>query len=172
MLLAKYLTEKATLRPNVLGLLQKLEQKAESSHNMWDLKKIRKAIPLFDEHNFWYTQPVPKYYEMYPETAFNKAIEVKTVADVQQEGYALPSGYEWCSVDLANDEQAEELYQLLTNHYVEDSEGKFRFDYSIDFIRWALMPPNHYPDWVVGVRGNGKLNGFISAIPVTMVVNG
>ena len=34
------------------------------------------------------------------------------------------------------------------------------------------MPPNHFPDWVVGVRGNGKLNGFISAIPVTMVVNG
>ena len=55
---------------------------------------------------------------------------------------------------------------------MEDSEGKFRFDYSIPFIRWALMPPNFVPEWVIGVRGQGKLCGFISGIPVTMSVNG
>jgi len=91
---------------------------------------------------------------------------------VQAEEIALPENFEWCTVDLGNDEQATEVYNLLTNHYVEDTEGKFRFDYSIDFLRWALNPPDYIPDWVIGVRGNGKLNGFISAIPVTMNVKG
>ena len=60
----------------------------------------------------------------------------------------------------------------MTKHYVEDTEGKFRFDYSIEFLRWALNPPDAIPDWIVGVRGGGQLTAFITAIPVTMVVNG
>ena len=64
------------------------------------------------------------------------------------------------------------MYNLLTNHYVEDTDGKFRFDYSIDFLRWALNPPGYIPDWVIGVRAKGKLTGFITAIPVSLVVNG
>jgi glycylpeptide N-tetradecanoyltransferase len=84
----------------------------------------------------------------------------------------LPTGYEWCTVNLADENEATEVYNLLTNHYVEDSDGKFRFDYSIDFLRWALTPPGHVQDWVIGVRGEGKLSGFISATPVTMVING
>lgn len=84
----------------------------------------------------------------------------------------MPAGYEWCTVALDNDDEATEVYNLLTSHYVEDSEGKFRFDYSIPFLRWALMPPHFNQDWVVGVRGEGKLVGFISGIPVTMILNG
>ena len=63
---------------------------------------------------------------------------------------------------------------MLMKHYVEDSEGKFRFDYSIEFLRWALNPPGGYKEWIVGVGydGSDKLFGFISAIPVNMVVNG
>jgi glycylpeptide N-tetradecanoyltransferase len=62
----------------------------------------------------------------------------------------------------------------LTNHYVEDSGGRFRFDYSIDFLRWALDVPEQCPEWLVGIRGVEKQNlvSFISAIPVTMHVNG
>ena len=65
-----------------------------------------------------------------------------------------------------------QVYTLLRDHYVEDTEGKFRFDYSIPFLRWALNPPGYIPDWIVGIRGNGKICGFISAIPVSMVANG
>ena len=43
----------------------------------------------------------------------------------------MPKGYKFVEVDLQDDEQAQELYDLLMKHYVEDSEGKFRFDYSI-----------------------------------------
>ena len=45
-----------------------------------------------------------------------------------------------------------ELYHLLTNHYVEDDDNTFRFDYSRGFLQWALTPPGYQPKWLVGVR--------------------
>lgn len=61
---------------------------------------------------------------------------------------------------------------------MEDSAGKFRFDYSVEFLRWALNPPTtpagEYSDWIVAVKATGtdKFFAFITAIPVHMVVNG
>ena len=96
---------------------------------------------------------MPKYFESYDLAEFNQPIETKTVAEIQTDGIALPEGYTWESIDLSDDAVATEVYNLLSKHYVEDSEGKFRFDYSIDFLRWALTPPGHFPDWIIGVRG-------------------
>jgi glycylpeptide N-tetradecanoyltransferase len=50
----------------------------------------------------------------------------------------------------------------------------FRFDYSVPFLQWALLPPGYKEDWLFGVRGGkkNKLFGFISAIPVNMSING
>ena len=50
----------------------------------------------------------------------------------------------------------------------------FRFDYSIEFLKWALTPPGYYKQWLFGVRGGkkNKLFGFISGIPVHNVVRG
>lgn len=81
---------------------------------------------------------------------------------------ALPEGFEWVTVDLNDDEQAKEVYELLRNNYVEDSENTFRFDYPVEFLRWALLIPHNVPEWFVGVRGgkNKKLFAFISGIPV------
>lgn len=44
------------------------------------------------------------------------------------------------------------MYTLLAENYVEDDDNMFRFDYSIDFLRWALLPPGYYADWIIGVR--------------------
>ena len=48
-----------------------------------------------------------------------------------------------------------------------------RFNYSPEFLRWALQPPGYQLDWLVGVRatGNNKLVGFISGIPARVKVN-
>jgi len=48
----------------------------------------------------------------------------------------------------------------------------FRFEYSIDFLRWVLCPPNFIPNWHVGIRAekDKKLLAFISGIPVNIVV--
>ena len=45
-----------------------------------------------------------------------------------------------------------------------------RFNYSKEFLRWALQPPGFLKDWHVGirVRASGKLVAFISAVPAQM----
>lgn len=66
------------------------------------------------------------------------------------------------------------MYDLLVRNYVEDDDAMFRFDYSKDFLRWALLPPNGMPNWLVGVRAGKKkkLFGMITGIPVEMMLNG
>ena len=44
-------------------------------------------------------------------------------------------------MDMKADKDAKEVYTLLNENYVEDDDNMFRFDYSINFLRWALMPP-------------------------------
>lgn len=80
-------------------------------------------------------QPVPKHGEQSDD---NAPIEVKTLADVDPNGGRLPQGYEWCSVDLTDEKEREEVYQLLMNNYVEDDDAMFRFAYNKDFLLWAL----------------------------------
>jgi len=40
----------------------------------------------------------------------------------------------------------------LLENYVEDEDNMFRFDYSKEFLKWALNPPGYYKDWIVGVK--------------------
>jgi glycylpeptide N-tetradecanoyltransferase len=55
----------------------------------------------------------------------------------------------------------------LYENYVEDDDNMFRFDYSREFLLWALTPPGYFKDWHIGVRvvKNKKLVGFITGIP-------
>lgn len=56
---------------------------------------------------------------------------------------------------------------------MEDDDGTFRFDYSREFLRWALTPPSYNAKWHVGVRDKAKnLVASITAIPVTVIVEG
>ena len=66
------------------------------------------------------------------------------------------------------------MYKLLNENYVEDDDAMFRFDYAIDFIRWALLLPDFKPEWLICVRGGKKkrMYGCITGIPVHMIVNG
>jgi glycylpeptide N-tetradecanoyltransferase len=78
---------------------------------------------------------VPKAYEEKDETKYDSQIDVpKTIADVKQDAYSLPEGFYWANVDISDRKQAEEVYQLLTQNYVEDDDNMFRFDYSIEFL--------------------------------------
>jgi len=55
---------------------------------------------------------------------------------------------------------------------VEDDDNMFRFDYSQEFLRWALKPPGFRREWHLGVRvkTNKKLVGYITAIPAHLRV--
>ena len=105
----------------------------------------------------------------------DKPIDVdKTVAEVKDQAFNLPAGFVWSDVDISDNAQAHEVYELLTQNYVEDDDNMFRFDYSVPFLQWALTPPGYYKEWLFGVRGGkkNKLFGFISGIPVHLNVRG
>lgn len=121
------------------------------------------------DHKFWATQPVLQLDEQ--NTSFEEGeIEPNKPGDeIRQTPLTLPDGYEWCSLDLSDEIQLREVYELLTGNYVEDDDAMFRFDYTAPFIRWALQPPNFVQDWHVGVRvasGKRRLIAFIAGVPM------
>uniref|UniRef100_A0A8C5R7V8 Glycylpeptide N-tetradecanoyltransferase n=1 Tax=Leptobrachium leishanense TaxID=445787 RepID=A0A8C5R7V8_9ANUR len=71
---------------------------------------------------------------------------------------------------MSNAEVLKELYTLLNENYVEDDDNMFRFDYSPEFLQWALCPPGWLSQWHCGVRvsSNKKLVGFIRAVPANI----
>jgi len=113
---------------------------------------------------FWDTQPVLKLSE---EAKKIGPIEVKKLEDVRKEPYDLHPEFEWYEIDQANDEEMQEIYTLLEQNYVEDDDAMFRFAYPIEFLRWALTPPNWKKVWHLAVRTKKtkKFVAFISAIP-------
>jgi glycylpeptide N-tetradecanoyltransferase len=117
------------------------------------------AKPAECRYKFWETQPVAQF-QGQPSDAKAGPIEApKTPADVRQEPYPLNEQFEWCKVDLADEDVIQEVFDLLRLNYVEDEDEMFRFCYSKDFLRWALCPPGHKKDWHLGVRvkANQKL---------------
>jgi glycylpeptide N-tetradecanoyltransferase len=125
-------------------------------------------------HAFWDTQPVPKMNAPDPGSDdVSGPIDVeKTVEEVSATPLPIPAAYKWDDIDLLDDAQVDEVYNLLYLNYVEDNDAMFRFDYSREFLKWALLPPEYKKVWHAGVRvaANGKLVAFISAIPATMQV--
>jgi glycylpeptide N-tetradecanoyltransferase len=143
---------------DLLEHLAKLERKSKA------MQKAEKK-----EFKFWSQQPVQQLNEKAIE---NEPIEIKTLDDVKKDPINLPQGFEWCNIDINSPKELLEMYTLLTENYVEDDNCQFRFDYSVDFLQWALTPPNFIKEWHVGVRNvaNKKLLACITAIPAHMQV--
>jgi len=125
------------------------------------------------EHKFWNFQPVPKLDEKIEDTEQPGPIDpIKTIADIQKDPYKLADGFEWSNVDLNDEKSMLEVYNLLNENYVEDDDNMFRFDYSAQFIKWALQPPGYVKDWHIAVRVSktGKMVAFITGIPATIAI--
>lgn len=122
-------------------------------------------------YKFWATQPVSRFDE--PESQISDGpVRVQKLEDIPATGAELIDGFEWDTMDLNDERQINEVYELLTHHYVEDNDAMFRFNYSASFINWALKSPGWVSSWHVGVRvtTTKKLVAFISGIPVTLRV--
>ncbi|KAK3867540.1 hypothetical protein Pcinc_026996 [Petrolisthes cinctipes] len=145
------------------------EEEEKSGILMPQMNQYMKKLTLHSEKEFlfWDTQPVPKINEHIGEDV-NEAIhkDVK-VEDIKKDPYHLPEGFRWVTLDLLDPDVLLNLYNLLNENYVEDDDNMFRFDYSQEFLRWALMPPGWQANWHVGVQvcKSNKLVGFISAVP-------
>ena len=128
------------------------EKKEEKEPTVKDLLFKRPNADKRDpnrSHKFWNKQPVPQMGEKYEED-INGPIEVKTLADVRKQPLLLPPQFEWVQIDLTEDKEVDELYHLLANHYVEDDDNRFRFNYSKAFLKWALMVPGYLKAWHLG----------------------
>jgi len=44
----------------------------------------------------------------------------------------------------------------LSDNYVEDSGGNLRFNYSKEFLYWALNPPKARKDWTLAIRNKSN----------------
>lgn len=137
-----------------------------------ELKNQLKRVNLgATEHPFWKTQPVPSVSEVLDgvNTYIHPPIPHE---ELQHEPYALLDAFCWEDCNIDDDAVMKEIYTLLNENYVEDDDNMFRFDYSQEFLRWALKPPGFRRDWHVGVRvkSTRKLVGFITAIPATLKV--
>jgi glycylpeptide N-tetradecanoyltransferase len=167
-------TNSTEFREQTVKLLTQIkEDKGSKDYKV--AKKMQSLTPLYDSHDFWDSQPVPKAYESYDEESLDKPIdEVKSVSDISKDPIPLPDGFYFENVDISEAAQANEVYTLLTKHYVEDDDNMFRFDYSIPFLQWALNPPGYKKEWLFGIRHvkTKQLYGFISGIPVHVNVRG
>lgn len=86
-------------------------------------------------YKFWQTQPVGKLgdKERIEKEGPFKEIDIELV---RKEPYPMADGFEWVTMDLLNDEELKEVFELLYGHYVEDDEAMFRFNYSKSFLKW------------------------------------
>lgn len=149
------------------------------------LKEIQKAVEMFSLHQgtaktmeeasrkhyaFWSTQPVPQLDEQVDADNNGPIEPIRQLEDIRKEEYSLPAGFHWDTLNINDPLVLKELYQLLNENYVEDDDNMFRFDYSPEFLKWALQSPGWLQKWHCGVRvtKSGKLVGFISAIPANI----
>ncbi|XP_057866127.1 glycylpeptide N-tetradecanoyltransferase 1 [Cryptomeria japonica] len=131
-------------------------------------RKAQNALALAKKHKFWETQPVGQFKDVDNRKLPEGPIEDPTpLSEVRKEPYNLPNQYEWCTCDIDSEDTQTEIYNLLTNNYVEDDENMFRFDYSKEFLKWALRPPGYFKSWHIGVRvkNTRKLVAFITGVP-------
>jgi len=140
------------------------------------------------KHLFWDTQPMLSLNDAnnnsntsnnnnssLPDPNWHKPIVPdKEKSELRQEPYNMPKGFEWCEMDITDADQRTEIYDLLYQNYVEDDDGCFRFDYSRDFLTWALTPPGYLKQFHLGVRSckSSRLMALITAVPAKVRVYG
>ncbi|KAF1964824.1 glycylpeptide N-tetradecanoyltransferase [Bimuria novae-zelandiae CBS 107.79] len=132
-----------------------------------------KNVKDMASHQFWKTQPVPSFDEMLEKDKIvDGPIKEIDQTKVSKEPSEMYPGFKWVTMNLEDEKELDEVYHLLSEHYVEDNEAMFRFRYSPSFLNWALKAPGWKKEWHVGVRAekSGKLLAFISGIPMRLRV--
>lgn len=89
-------------------------------------------------YKFWQTQPVPRFDDKVDKGKTVVEGPIKTIdpEQVSKEPDALLEGFEWVTLNLDDEVELREVYELLSGHYVEDDNAMFRFNYSTSFLNW------------------------------------
>ncbi|KAM9336322.1 glycylpeptide N-tetradecanoyltransferase 2-like [Symphorus nematophorus] len=148
------------------SLPESKQQEIQRALHLFSLGPVQpKTLQHAKKHTyrFWETQPVPKLGDS---TVTHGPIS-EAEASVRKEPYSLPQGFSWDTLDLSSPTVLRELCTLLNENYMEDDDNTIRYDFSPEYLQWALQPPNWLAQWHCGVRvdTNNKLVGFIAAVP-------
>lgn len=88
------------------------------------------------EYKFWNTQPVPKFGEEVEEKIEEGPFKIIDLARVPKDPSQLISGFEWVTMDMTDDNEVDDVFELLSKNYVEDDDATFRFNYSRSLLKW------------------------------------
>jgi glycylpeptide N-tetradecanoyltransferase len=103
---------------------------------MTGLASSGKNVKDMASYKFWSTQPVMKL-DSAEKQVEEGPLKVQTVDDIPKEPPPLGvEGFNWVTMDLTDEVQLKEVYELLNGHYVEDDEAMFRFKYSTSILNW------------------------------------
>jgi glycylpeptide N-tetradecanoyltransferase len=104
---------------------------------MTGLASSGKNVKDMASYKFWSTQPVMKFGESQDKLVEEGPLSTQNIEDVPKEPAPLGvPGFEWVTMDLTQESQLKEVYELLNGHYVEDDEAMFRFKYSTSILQW------------------------------------
>lgn len=85
----------------------------------------------------------------------------------------LPEGFYWRDLSLQSNEDMDIIYKHLYENYVEDQDGCFWFNYSKEFLQWALLQPGFREELYFGVfNKENNIIGFISGIVLNINLEG
>ena len=158
------------------------KEKKEFLNQIRNLKKTQELIKMGEipglkrDFKFWSTQPVPQFNKPL-NVEFGPILKENNIENVQTEDYTLPSGFEWKEISLNQEKDVDKLYEFLKSNYIDDESQLFGMDYSKDFLKWYLSPPEMFGDWVLSVmkedkiKNKKKIVGFIAAIPSKLNIN-
>ena len=151
-------------------------EKIQNLKQAQDLIKKGHLPGLKKEFKFWKTQPVPQY-NIDIKVDFGPINKENNIENIQKEPYTLPEGFEWKDLDLSISSDVDKLYEFLKSNYIGDESHLFGTDYSKEWLKWYLSPPEMNKDWLISVvkedkiKKKKKMIGFISAIPTKIMIN-
>ena len=126
--------------------LEDMLKKLTMNEMLTGLAPQGKNVKDMASHAFWKTQPVPSFDEMTgKQNIVDGPIKEIDQTKVSKEPSEMYPGFKWVTMNLDDEKELDEVYDLLSNHYVEDNEAMFRFRYSPSFLNWCVFkstPPN------------------------------
>ena len=131
-----------SLNPALRGELAGMDkEKAAERLRSMDISELLTGLSMNQKNTkdmasfkFWQTQPVLRFDDK-GDGEEGPIIQVDTES-LAKEPDPLLDGFEWATLDLEKEEELQELYALLRDHYVEDTSAMFRFNYSTSFLNW------------------------------------
>ena len=167
----QYTPEEINERQRTGFIIQATETLKRKDLSYQDRKNLTNQMKLASKHVFWDTQPVKKFLLPNPEKD-GHFVNPKPDS-VSKEPIALPSGFEWVTLDMEDEKDQLLVHHFLNDHFLEDEDGIFRLDTQVEFLKWVLCTPNKIKDWHIGVKATGKDNllGFVAATPMKSVIN-